>query len=149
MVQISATVGRKGGMAGKIAAASARIGNRLEKGLMAAAEELLYQSQEIVPKDTEALHDTAIIRSEGSGLMVMSAGYGLVITVGYGQPGVTIKGFSQREQRMVDRTPYEYAVFVHEGAWYPPIPPGQMDFLRGSCHSQFFEIRNAFWRAFG
>lgn len=84
-----------------------RILPRIEPAMMAAAEILHDASQKLVPRDTESLANSSMIR-------VLERGLGCVISVGYGRPDFSAVEWSRREQRNVYRVPHNYAVVVHQ-----------------------------------
>lgn len=98
-----------------------RTAQRVERGVQAVAQKILADSLEMVPRDTEALAESATYRQEGVGLAS-------VVVVGYGALGFIVAGHSPHENRLVLRVPYNYAVYVHED-YTKHHPVGQAGFL--------------------
>lgn len=120
---IKVTVTRSGGLQANLNKYVSDLGVRVEHGLREVAHQLMAESQLLVPRDTEALAESGVVRQEGSGLST-------VMIVGYGRHDLHWVGvWSAREQKRVDRYPYEYAVYVHQDTTQAHEAPGQAFFL--------------------
>lgn len=86
-------------------------GKEIEAGLVDAADYLLKESLELVPKDTGSLAKSARVRTEGSGWRAL-------VFVGYGPfDFASLQVHSPKEGKVVDRYPYLYARAVHNNGF--------------------------------
>jgi hypothetical protein len=112
------------------------IGQKVEKALEAGGTVLLHESQKLVPLDTEALADSGRIQTIGSLFnFTVFVGYG-----GFDFPARTV--YSRGEGRMVERKPWEYALFVHEDMT-KYHPDGQANYLGQPVLTNAPEIQQA------
>lgn len=126
----------------KMALIRKRVLEKANRGQLAAANKLLELSQEIVPVETSALHDSGHTRSEGSGATFRAiAGYAgedfnnnsPVVLIG-SKTGLPIPA---------DRRPSEYAAIVH----FDPLPnhgDKEFRFLLVPLERDLEEIQQAF-----
>lgn len=134
-MSIRAQVLRKGSLQSRLASTIVVSAIKIESALMAVGKRLQEVAEPFVPKDTNALVETAVVRQEGSGAAT-------TIVVGYGPIGVTWRAFSHKENRFVTRTPSEYAHWVH---LLPKNhnPPQQADYLHHAMMIGMNEMRAA------
>lgn len=129
-----------GKMDTRLAKFSKELGDKLEAGLKEAAEWIKQKSQTLVPKDTLALHDTARIAKQGSGLdCKVSIGYG-----GKDHPPrqeVSRKEMYRGKPKMVTRIPWKYTVYVHENR-NVHHDEGQAKFLEDAVFRNLDTIRS-------
>lgn len=113
-MNVGVTVKRSGTMDGVLRALEQRLGRRVQAGITAAAHALREESNKNTPIDLTALRETSVVRLESYGIYT-------VAVVGYGPAGVTWTGPSTKEKnkdgtpKIVEHTPAEYAVPVHQG----------------------------------
>lgn len=124
----------------KLDATKNRIALKIPQALFAAAEILAAESLKLVPRDTQVLANNCVIRQLGT------PGFGSIVTVGYGTPGLSVFAFSPRGDGMQWRTPAEYAVLVHEVGSYGSlgIQTGQPNYLLEPILTKQPEMRMAF-----
>jgi len=144
---VTSRVRSKGMRRSQLALYKAKLGRKLDAGQEAAAHVLMQASLKLVPRDTEALADSAVIARTGAGLnAVHYVGYGLKESVGkviFGKEGIYVKEdvWSPREQRNVTRKPYLYAKKQH---WLPyKHTNGQSHFLSEPISTKKEEMRIA------
>lgn len=99
----------------------------LLRGILDATEILKEESLRLVPKDTLYLSQTAritpVFRDKSTGIIAEAI-------LGYGGKDFPPKMlYSVKENRMVERYPYKYAVMVHNIPGLGHNPPEQEDFL--------------------
>ena len=113
-----------------------RLGRKVEAGLKATGEALHLESMGLVPIDTSALLESSHVRMVGSGLNA-------VAIVGYGIKGEVYTRWSEKENELVTRIPYDYAVYVHE-VQFATHDVGQANFLREPLQTKRAEMAQAF-----
>lgn len=105
---MSAKVTTAGKLQGNYAALKKRLAPRIEAGTRAASDLLMIKSQDLVPKDTLALYDSALVRPKAGGLHAE-------FIVGYGRSDFPPRTeYSPHEKRIVTRWPHKYAMIVHQ-----------------------------------
>lgn len=130
-----------------------RLGERAEKGNIAAAEVLLEESLKLVPEDTGALRDSATITQVGEGtLSIIYVGYGLRNRLGQviRGPGPTNwpqHRHSAKEKRDVWRVPANYAWIQHFNHSLKHTK-GQANYLGEPSRTKVPQMRSAFRQAF-
>lgn len=120
----------------KLKTLSARLGKRVHQGLQAAGETLLGEALQLTPVDTTALIQSSHVRTVGEG-------FETVVFVGFGIKGEVYSLWSDAEQAIVTKVPYDYAVYVHEVA-HATHEQGQHDFLREPRQTKLPEMRASF-----
>lgn len=93
-----------GKLKGNVSALHKRLRPRVERGLRKMAEFILEEAQDLVPKDTMALHDSGHVLRDGSG-------FNAVFVVGFGSRDFDSSAYGEDRIR---RPPSEYAVYVHQ-----------------------------------
>lgn len=126
----------------ELAKFKARLGRRVQKGMMTAADYIYHRSQVLVPRDSNYLAETGRITPIGSFPDFM-------VVIGYGgtdwPPSLV---YSDKEQRIVTRYPAAYVVYVHENANLKHDPGQQHEFLATPVRAELSETRLAFGTAF-
>lgn len=119
-MKIGGSFKTSGSARGTLEAYRKSLEKRCEEGQKAAAHVLIKKSLQEVPRDVEALADSAFISQVGSGFnTVLYVGYGAGLkqpgTVIFGPSGVfvAIDRGSIKQKRTVSRIPANYAPIVH------------------------------------
>lgn len=109
-------VASKRGIEGKIATYTRKLAERVAKALQAVGELVLEESKKLVPIETTALLESAMLRVDG-------AGFTTIVSVGYARSGFSRVGRTKdrimKDGRVIRgkevvRRPAEYAVYVHQ-----------------------------------
>ena len=106
-----------------------KTGTAFKKGCKEAAEMVLANTAELVPKDTGALRASGDHFQDGKG-------WGTVTVIGY---GFSVSGFI--DEMGLEKDPSLYAVNQHETLWYKH-PVGQASFLQAGVDREIGEISN-------
>lgn len=140
-MKITSTITKTGNAQTRMGMYIAKLGRRVEHGLIAAGHALMKFSLEEVPRDTGALADSARISQQGDNLDAN-------IFVGYGGRDIPKKVlWSQSEEEFVERVPHNYALKQHEEDLNHPNG-GKWRYLSDPAKQRLHEIREAFRQRF-
>jgi hypothetical protein len=148
------SVKRTGNTKRRLERLAQEVGRKAERGLFAAANTLLDFSLQEVPRETDALAESACISQEGEGLTsVFFVGYGLRRRYGRVVRGPG-EGFTKqcREWKtqagtFTTKVPANYAWIQHFNTTFKH-PIGKSHFLTDPSKSKMPEMRAAFRRAY-
>lgn len=136
-MKVGVSVKRSGHMDRTLRAQLARLGRRVQAGLLHAGMILYDESQKLVPRDTETLALSGRVTQIESLLDTQ-------IVVGYGGKDIPEREeYSPHEGRVVKRKPAEHAVYVHEDITKAHDPGQQADYLGQPLKVNLPEMRLA------
>lgn len=137
---IGASVSTKGKARQIMQIVSRRLSRRIAAGNKAAAFHLMHASLELVPRDTQALADSARISTDGN-----EHDFSARVFVGYGGRDIPPRLlFSVSDNKFVTRVPSDYALYQHEAVELNHPNGGQAGFLSQPSRTDLPEMRAEF-----